>query len=158
MLRLPATARTGEYLAGLCCAVLLAIASEWKGEQVGSISGFYFVMLLFLFFLTPILLETHFVQIDISNGQIHARSPWRKSRSIPLSSVTSCTFSGSQQWYRIHTHNLGTVRMPAYMSGVETVLWQLPCKIPRSPIQFLDADGNWVHPHDSEVESPDDLT
>jgi len=84
MLRLPATARTGEYLAGLCCAVLLAIASEWKGEQVGSISGFYFVMLLFLFFLTPILLETHFVQIDISNGQIHARSPWRKSRSIPF--------------------------------------------------------------------------
>ena len=133
---------------GLLALFLLALVSGNKGEELGGMPSFYVLFGFALLICVPMILEVHFTEIRIEQGTIYTRSPWRQKRSIPLSSILSCDFSQSLLWYRIRTRNDGVIRIHMYMSGAPMILWQLPCEVPRKPIQFLDKDGNWAHPFD----------
>ena len=134
--------------------VLACVGATRPTQQIGPVASFMLIASIFVVLTTPILLETHFVTIEVTNDAIHARSPWRRARSIPLESVQSCRFSQLSQWYLVDTDLHGKIRLHTYLSGLPQILWVLPCKIPRQPIRFLDDAGNWVHPYDSEA-SPD---
>lgn len=127
---------------------VLAWVSASRGETLGDTPAFIFIIALSLAITIPLILEFHFTEIRIEQDTIHTRSPWRKRRVIPFSSVASCDFSETFQWYRIRTQHNGVIRLHTMLSGLPLILWHLPCKIPRKPIQSLDADGNWHHPFD----------
>ena len=133
---------------GLLAFGVLACASKNRGEAVGNTSAFIFIILLSLLLTIPLLLEFYFTEIRIEKGIIYAKSAWRKNRTIPLSTVKSCDFSQTCQWYRVRTTNDELIRLHSMLHGLPLILWHLPCKIPRTPIQFLDEEGNSIHPYD----------
>ena len=147
-----------KMLCWVCLVVLnvLAWISTNKGEMFCGMHSYVFIVPLSFFLTVPLMLEFYFTEIRIENSTIHTRSPWRRRRSIPLSSVTSCDFSNSGSIYRIKTDNYGVVRMHTMLTGLPFILWHMPCKIPRWPIQFFDEDGNWIHPHEANLEDDDE--
>jgi hypothetical protein len=90
-------------------------------------------VLLFVGLVSPLHLEAYFVRIIWNDETIHTHSPWRRSRRIPISSVTRCDFSRSMQWYRIHTKGYGMVRLPMFARGIPQLLEALPVPNPGYP-------------------------
>ncbi|MGV3658667.1 MAG: hypothetical protein ACO1TE_00735 [Prosthecobacter sp.] len=90
------------------------------------------VVALFVALVLPLHLETFGVRIAWDEQNIYTRSPWRKSRTIPISSIQSCDYSASMQWYRIRTASHGIIRVSHLMSGTPSLLAILPCAHPPS--------------------------
>lgn len=83
-------------------------------------------VLLFVGFILLLHLEAYFVTITWDDKNIYTRSPWRRSRTIPLSSVTRCDFSQTLQWHRIRTEGYGIVRLHIFSRGIPQLLAMLP--------------------------------
>jgi hypothetical protein len=90
-------------------------------------------LLIFIGLILPLHLEAYFVRIIWDDDTIHTRSPWRRSRRIPISSVKRCDFSQSMQWYRIHTEGYGIVRLHMFARGIPQLLEALPVPNPGYP-------------------------
>ena len=90
-------------------------------------------VLLFVGLILPLHLEAYFVRITWDDETIHTGSPWRRSRRIPISSVTQCDFSQSMQWYRIHTEGYGIVRLHMFARGIPQLLEELQVPNPGYP-------------------------
>ena len=78
-------------------------------------------------------LEAQLVLIDWDDKFLYTRSPWRRARTIPWSSVERCDYSESMQWYRIRTRRHGIVRVSIYLKGVPNLLSALPVNHPKYP-------------------------
>ena len=90
-------------------------------------------VVLFVGLILPLHLEAYFVRITWDEDAIYTRSPWRRSRTIPLSSVTRCDFSPSMQWYRVRTGGYGIVRLHMFARGIPQLLAALPVPNPGYP-------------------------
>jgi len=90
-------------------------------------------ILLFVGLILPLHLEAYFVTITWDDETIYTRSPWRRSRTIPLSSVRHCDFSQTLQWYRIRTEGYGIVRLHMFARGIPRLLAALPVPNPGYP-------------------------
>ena len=97
-------------------------------------------ILLFVGLILPLHLEAYFMTISWDDEAIYTRSPWRCSRTIPLSSITRCDFSQSMQWYRIHAEGYGIVRLPMFARGIPQLLAALPVRNPGYPPNQEDQD------------------
>ena len=78
----------------------------------------------------PLFLEAQFVKITWDNQNIYTKSPWRKSRIIPLSSVTKSDYSYSLNWYRIYTQDHGIIRLHQFAYGISHLFDFLPVENP----------------------------
>ena len=90
-------------------------------------------VVLFVGLILPLHLEAYFVRITWDDETILTRSPWRRFRAIPISSVRRCDFSRSMQWYRIHTEGYGIVRLHLFARGIPKLLEALPIPNPGYP-------------------------
>jgi hypothetical protein len=99
----------------------------------GNIKPAVFLVAFFGALLLPLHIETFGASITWDETNIYTRSPWRRPRTVPFSSVKSCDFSPAMQWYRIRTDGHGIVRLHAYMSGIPDLLRMLPCASPPYP-------------------------
>ena len=88
---------------------------------------------LFTALILPLHLEVFGVLITWDETFIYTRSPWRKSRKIPISAVRSCDYWVNMQWYRIHTEGHGTIRLSPWAKGIPELLAMLPCSHPGYP-------------------------
>ena len=93
----------------------------------------YALVGLFTTLILPLHLEVFGVRITWDETFIYTRSPWRKSRKIPISAIRSCDYSVSMQWYRIHTQGHGTIRLSPWAKGTPELLAMLPCSHPGYP-------------------------
>jgi len=80
-----------------------------------------------VFLLMPVLLHLEFFHVSIRYNVhgLQTKSPWRRTRSIPWEDITGITFEDTAQWYVISTTRYGKVRVPFWLSGVESLLAQL---------------------------------
>jgi hypothetical protein len=75
------------------------------------------------FFALPtiaMILEFQFVRIGFDEETIECRSGWRIRRSIPWSSVRSCSYSAALMWWVIDAGPHGKIRVHQYLSGQRT--------------------------------------
>jgi hypothetical protein len=85
----------------------------------------------FFFVLSWILIqETFGVQIAFDEMAIHTRSPWRRTRTIPWTDVTSISFSPGLDWYVLHTKSHGNVRAHTGLRGLPELLRAATVHIP----------------------------
>jgi hypothetical protein len=77
----------------------------------------------------PLLLEFFRVRIIFDDESIYCFSPWRPFRLIPWSAVTSRYFSQAAQWHVIETTSYGRIRLPVYLSGIQTFLETMDKKL-----------------------------
>lgn len=91
------------------------------------------LVLLFAGLILPLHLEFYFVRVVWDDHSIYTRSPWRRSRTIPFSSVTRCDFSQSMQWYRVYTNDHGIIRLSMFARGIPHLLEALPVSNPGCP-------------------------
>ena len=79
------------------------------------------------FLLMPLVLHLEFFHVSIRYDVhgLQTKSPWRRSRSIPWEDITGVTFQDTAQWYVISTTRYGKVRVPFWLSGVESLLTEL---------------------------------
>ena len=68
-----------------------------------------------------IILEFLFVRIEFDDKFIYTFSPWKASRTIPWSEVTSCSYSHANHWHILRTQNSGVIRISDYLSGRVTI-------------------------------------
>ena len=121
--------------------VLACVGATRPTQQIGPVASFMLIASIFVVLTTPILLETHFVAIEVTNDAIHARSPWRRARSIPLESVQSCRFSQLSQWYLVDTDLHGKIRLHTYLSGLPQILWCFLAKFQDNRFGFWMTQG-----------------
>jgi hypothetical protein len=114
-------------------AVVVLAAFTAKKSDLPSVLG---ILALFTALVLPLHLETFGVKIEWDDENIYTRSPWRKPRTIPFAAIRSCDYSGTMQWYRIHTDGYGIIRMSQYLRGTPDLLRALPCHTPHHPIQL----------------------
>jgi uncharacterized Tic20 family protein len=88
---------------------------------------------LFATLILPLHLEVFGVLITWDETFIYTRSPWRKSRKIPLTAVRSCDYSASMMWYSVRTDGHGTIRLSQFAKGIPGLLAVLPCTHPGYP-------------------------
>jgi hypothetical protein len=110
------------YLSAMC-AFVVKDANIWAG-------------LFMLCFLSCLFGRLHIEAVNASvtwdETNIYARSWLRKTRTVPLSAVTSCTYSPSMQYY-INAVGHGRIALNIYMRGVANLLAILPCATPPYP-------------------------
>ncbi|KAA1257277.1 hypothetical protein LF1_52910 [Rubripirellula obstinata] len=103
----------------------LAVAASGLAVGVYRTEGAADAAILLTLFLPPLALlavEFWFIRIEISGDNIRCSSPYRPSRSIPITDVTHIDFASLPQWFRIHTNDHGTVRLHGYLAGLYDVL------------------------------------
>jgi hypothetical protein len=104
------------------CGVVLFVEAPWEARDagLGVIMGLVMNgMALALYF------EVFFVRITWDSENIHTRSPWRRSRVIPVAAVKYWDVSHAMQWHRIHTEGHGTIRLPFLGRGADRLLTDL---------------------------------
>jgi hypothetical protein len=75
----------------------------------------------FALWLIPLYLEFFRVRIVATGEGLQCRSPWRAARQIRWDEIQSVDFSYLPQWYRIRTRGKGIVRLPVFLSGLDTL-------------------------------------
>lgn len=119
-------------MSGWIATVAIAIFAGCTAKNA-DIKNAVAVVGLFIALILPLHLEAYGVLITWDDTNIYTRSPWRKCRTIPFSSVRSCDYSNSMQWYRIHTEEHGIVRLHQLARGIPELLAALPCTHPGYP-------------------------
>lgn len=112
--------------------IFVAAAFARPGQRVPAYcaAGCFFLAALALH------LESFYVSIRYDETGLHTASPWRRSRFIPWSAITSVGFSAGWQWYVLYTKGHGCVRLHLFLSGLQTLLEELENRghfIPPSP-------------------------
>ena len=69
--------------------------------------------------------EFFFVRVEFDESFIYPFSPWRGSRRIPRSDITSFHFSATNHWYVIRTRTHGTFRVSGLMCGIGSFVERL---------------------------------
>lgn len=137
-------AKAGSRTVAYPFSLRLFVIAGWLGVIVLWIFGAYLaenadpknasmIAALFGLLLLPLHLEVFGVLITWDDANIYTKSPWRKSRSIPLNSILSCDYSVSMQWYRVQTQGYGVVRIHSLTRGIAEFLTALPCAHPPFP-------------------------
>lgn len=117
---------------GWIFAVILAGVFVLIGDQPSiwdALLGFSLLGIMLL----PLHVEVFGVRIRWDDESLYTFSPWRSNRVIPISSIRSCDYSTSMQWYRIFTERHGIVRVHSLATGIPRLLAVLPCRHPAFP-------------------------
>ena len=101
--------------------LLTGVLVSWEEDYflpASVLSGMFLVALLFH-------AEIFGVRVLFDSTGIRTRSPWRRSRQIPWSSIVRARFDEAMQWYVLETKGYGRVRLPVLLSGIESLLQEL---------------------------------
>ncbi|MDB6136542.1 MAG: hypothetical protein JWM59_4785 [Verrucomicrobiales bacterium] len=130
--------RTMKYLVRAAWAlvvILLALAAA-GGLAVGMDSLIVMACVIAAVVL-PLQLEVHGFGIGWDGYWLYTKSVWRRSRRIPVNSVTRCDYSQLLQSYRLHTQKNGIVTVPVFTKGIPDLLALLPVTTPPYPPALL---------------------
>lgn len=87
----------------------------------------------------PFQLEVQGFEISWDGYWLYTQSFWRRSRRIPVNSVTRCEYSHLLQSYRLHTTKNGIVTVPVFTKGIPDLLALLPVVTPAYPPALLQS-------------------
>ncbi|RYD31451.1 MAG: hypothetical protein EOP86_17880 [Verrucomicrobiaceae bacterium] len=85
----------------------------------------------------PVQLEVRGLGIGWDGYWLYTQSVWRRSRRIPVNSVTRCGYSRLLQSYRLHTTKNGIVTVPVFTKGIPDLLALLSVTTPPYPPALL---------------------
>jgi hypothetical protein len=79
------------------------------------------------FLVLPLLLHLEFFHVSVRYDVhgLQTKSPWRRNRAVPWEDITGVTFEKTPQWYALATTRYGKVRVPFWLSGIESLLSEL---------------------------------
>lgn len=101
--------------AALIVAVLFAKPQKWP--LMAGLS-----LLVFGLPSAILLLEFFVVRIGFDEERIECRSPWRLRRTIPWTSVQSCSYSDFAKWWVVDAGVHGKIRLSNWLSGQKALL------------------------------------
>jgi len=79
----------------------------------------------FLLMSLALVVEVHFVRILFNDEFIYTFSPWRPSRKIPWTAISSYAFSDLNKWHILKTTSYGNIRLSILLSGLGTFSQEL---------------------------------
>ena len=108
-------------LGWLLVLLLVAVAAADPSQRALA----FFLIPAFAAMTVYLQLEFSRVRILVGREGIRTFSPWRRPRVIPWEAVTGVRYAPLQQQHIIETDGYGLVRLPLYLSGVESLLGEL---------------------------------
>jgi hypothetical protein len=120
------------FLALLVEAALSHDEPDKRGTILTIFSIFVFLGLL-------LHLEFFHVSIRYDVHGLQTKSPWRRNRTIPWEDIAGITFENTPQWYAISTTRYGKVRVPFWLSGIDSLL----AEVARRGFAIPAADIKW---------------
>lgn len=75
------------------------------------------------------ILELFFVKISYDDKFIYTKSPWRKSRAIPIDDVLSVDYSELASWHVLKTNKHGYIRIHTGLNGHDNFVLAIKSRI-----------------------------
>lgn len=100
-------------------AAIAIYAHPGQRERALAVLSIFPLMMLLLH------LEFFGVSIRYDADGLRLKSPWRRNRTVPWEDITGITFEKGPQWYALSTTRYGKVRVHFWLSGIESLLYEL---------------------------------